>query len=128
MVLIWTLSSFPMVASVEEVAFKDKAIHFAEYGVLAMLLCHAVRGSLTQPGLGFALFYGCVGTVFWGLLDETLVIWGDRDRTYPWSQIEGLWRGISGSGLAVVPGCAHAVHLEKPALFNALLRDFLAAA
>jgi pimeloyl-ACP methyl ester carboxylesterase len=62
------------------------------------------------------------------IAQKTLVIWGDGDRTYPWAQIERLWTGIPQAGLAVVPGCAHAVHLEKPDLFNALLRDFLAAA
>ena len=56
---------------------------------------------------------------------ETLVIWGDCDRTYAWEQIQILWRGISQSSLAVIPGCAHAVHLEKPTLFNAFLDDFL---
>lgn len=58
----------------------------------------------------------------------TLILWGDGDRTYPWSQTETLWRGIPGSSLAVVPGCAHAVHLEKPGLFNALVLDFLSGA
>ena len=56
----------------------------------------------------------------------TRVIWGDRDRSYDWSQPEALWRGITGASLAVLPGCAHAAHLEKPSLFNALLADFLA--
>jgi pimeloyl-ACP methyl ester carboxylesterase len=56
---------------------------------------------------------------------DTLVIWGDGDRTYPWSQIERLWQTIPAARLAVVPGCAHAVHLEKPFLFNPLLPDFL---
>ena len=55
----------------------------------------------------------------------TLVLWGDGDRTYSWSQPEALWRGIAGAELAVVPGCAHNVHLEKPTIFNALLDDFL---
>jgi len=36
-----------------------------------------------------------------------------------------MWSSISQAQLAVVPGCAHAVHLEKPDLFNSLLRDFL---
>ena len=35
--------------------------------------------------------------------------------------------GAAGLSLAVVPGCAHAVHLEKPDLFNLLLADFLNA-
>ena len=55
----------------------------------------------------------------------TLVLWGDGDRTYKWSQPEQLWKRIPNANLAVVPGCAHAVHLEKPDLFNALLMDFL---
>lgn len=56
---------------------------------------------------------------------ETLVIWGDGDRSYPWQQIELLWNEIPRTNLAVVPGCAHAVHLEKPDIFNSLVADFL---
>ncbi|UCH41350.1 MAG: alpha/beta hydrolase [Gammaproteobacteria bacterium] len=55
----------------------------------------------------------------------TLVLWGDCDRTYTWEQQQRLWWGIAGARLAVIPGCAHAVHLEKPDLFNAMLADFL---
>ncbi|MGX9355163.1 alpha/beta fold hydrolase [Roseobacteraceae bacterium S113] len=58
---------------------------------------------------------------------ETLIVWGDKDRTYPWSQIERLWRVIPRAHLAVIPNCAHSPHLEKPGLFNAILRDFLEA-
>ncbi|MEM6372869.1 MAG: alpha/beta fold hydrolase [Pseudomonadota bacterium] len=60
-----------------------------------------------------------------GISAQTLVIWGDGDRTYKWTQTNVLWTGIAGARLAVVPGCAHAVHLEKPDVFNAILRDFL---
>lgn len=56
---------------------------------------------------------------------ETLILWGEKDRTYDWSQIETLWRTIRNSQLAILPGCAHAVHLEKPSLFNEILMDFL---
>ncbi|MBC6407801.1 MAG: alpha/beta hydrolase [Rhodobacteraceae bacterium] len=56
---------------------------------------------------------------------ETLVIWGDRDRTYPWAQIERLWQDIPKTRLAVIPGAAHTVHLEKPFLFNPVILDFL---
>ena len=55
----------------------------------------------------------------------TLVLWGDGDRAYQWSQPQQLWQQIAGARLAVIPGCSHAVHLEKPHLFNALLADFL---
>lgn len=58
---------------------------------------------------------------------RTLVIWGDHDRTYPWSQTETLWRSIVNARLAVIPDCAHAVHLEKPGLFNTVVGDFLKA-
>ena len=56
---------------------------------------------------------------------KTLVVWGDHDRTYPWEQTEELWRTIEGACLAVLPGCAHASHLEKSALFNSILENFL---
>ena len=59
---------------------------------------------------------------------ETLIIWGDRDRTYAWAQIEQLWADLPTASLAVVPDCAHAIHLEKSSIFNALLRDFIEAA
>jgi pimeloyl-ACP methyl ester carboxylesterase len=57
----------------------------------------------------------------------TLVIWGEHDRSYGWPQVEALWRGIPGASLAVLPACAHALHLERPALFHTLLAEFLAA-
>lgn len=56
---------------------------------------------------------------------STLVLCGDGDRTYSWEQTELLWTRIARARLAVIPNCAHAVHLEKPALFNALVLDFL---
>lgn len=55
----------------------------------------------------------------------TLILWGDSDKSYRWPQIESLWKAIPKARLAVVPGAAHAVHLEKPALFHAILDDFL---
>lgn len=56
---------------------------------------------------------------------DTLILWGDRDRTYPWAQIQSLWEAISNSSLAVVPGCAHAVHAEKFDYFQLSVSDFL---
>lgn len=56
----------------------------------------------------------------------TLVIWGENDRTYGWSQIETLWRGIPHASLAVLPTCAHALHLERGELFCTILIEFLA--
>ena len=62
------------------------------------------------------------------LQPETLVIWGDRDRTYAWPQTEQLWQTIPRTSLAVLPDCAHAVHLEKPDAFNRTVIDFLTKA
>ncbi|MGZ2256411.1 alpha/beta fold hydrolase [Roseobacter sp. A03A-229] len=56
---------------------------------------------------------------------DTLVIWGDCDRTYQWEQTELLWKSIPKANLAVVPACAHAIHLEQPEAFNLLLRTYL---
>ncbi|MEL7149178.1 MAG: alpha/beta hydrolase [Pseudomonadota bacterium] len=58
--------------------------------------------------------------------NHTLVLWGDGDRTYDWSQIERLWTSIPNSTLGVIPSCAHAVHAERPDLFNAMVHQFLA--
>jgi pimeloyl-ACP methyl ester carboxylesterase len=58
----------------------------------------------------------------------TLIIWGEHDRSYAWHQIEQLWRTIPAASLAVIPTSAHAVHLERPGIFNALVEEFLSAA
>lgn len=55
----------------------------------------------------------------------TLVLWGDCDRSYGWSQPEALWRGIKGSSLGVLPGCGHNAHMEQPEIFNAIVGNFL---
>ncbi|MEO0327509.1 MAG: alpha/beta hydrolase [Pseudomonadota bacterium] len=55
----------------------------------------------------------------------TLIVWGEADRTYRWTQIEELWKSIPNAQLSVLPGCSHAAHMEKPILFNAILCDFL---
>ena len=55
----------------------------------------------------------------------TLILWGDGDRAYQWSQVEKLWQNIADAQLAVIPNCSHAVHLENTRIFNAMLMDFL---
>ena len=56
---------------------------------------------------------------------DTLIIWGDQDRSYRWQHPEKLWNKIDGASLSVIAGCAHNMHLEKPDLFNQLVQDFL---
>lgn len=57
----------------------------------------------------------------------TLVIAGGADAGTPPAMSEAIARGIPGARLAVIPGAAHLSAVEKPAEFNALVRDFLAA-
>ena len=70
MALIWVLSSMPLHLSLDPVPFKDKGLHFCEYGVLAVLLNHALRGTFRRASLRLTAFYAVTGTVLWGLLDE----------------------------------------------------------
>jgi pimeloyl-ACP methyl ester carboxylesterase len=94
-----------------------------QYGVCAEL---AMMASLQAALAGLAAMEAWSGIASLSDISaSTLVLWGDGDRAYQWSQPEQLWRGIAGAQLAVVPGCSHAVHLEKPHLFNSLLSNFL---
>lgn len=63
-----------------------------------------------------------------GLAMPTLVVWGDADRSYRWPQVETLWTSLPDVRLSVIPGAAHAAHLEKPVLFQSLVEDFLSEA
>jgi len=55
----------------------------------------------------------------------TLVVWGDADQSYRWPQVQTLWTNLPDVRLSVIPGTAHAAHMEKPGLFQSLLEDFL---
>ena len=101
---------------------REAAANYAECADIAIL----TSAQAAQAGLVAMENWSGVGQL--GVITvPTLVIWGDHDRAYPWSQIEQLWRGIASAGLAVVAGCSHAIHLEKPDIFNAILLDFLTA-
>ena len=55
----------------------------------------------------------------------SLVIWGERDRSYRWPQVEYLWSHLPAASLAVIPNASHAAHVEKPEMFRLILEDFL---
>ena len=57
--------------------------------------------------------------------NETLIIWGDKDRSYNLSQAKTLEKNISNSSLVVFKGCAHNVHLEKIEEFNRTVFNFI---
>lgn len=91
-------------------------------------LCHALgqKVSLQTALDSLTAWQGWDGrAALSAMASPTLVLWGSRDRSYDWTQPHALWRGIPGADLAVVPGAAHCVHLEKPALFDALVADFI---
>ena len=55
----------------------------------------------------------------------TLVIYGERDRSYGGAEALALSEAIAGATLRIVPDCAHNLHLEKPERFNAIVHGFL---
>jgi 2-hydroxy-6-oxonona-2,4-dienedioate hydrolase len=94
----------------------------AQYHVCAEL---ADKASLQASLAGLSAMEAWSGVPYLTQIKSpTLVLWGDGDRTYQWSQPEQLWNNIPAAQLGVIPGCAHAVHLEKPHVFNAVLMDF----
>lgn len=57
-----------------------------------------------------------------------LIIWGERDVSYPRPQIDLLMAGIPNAKLKTIPGASHLAHLEAAEAFNAALGEFLRAA
>ena len=57
----------------------------------------------------------------------TMVVVGEEDILKPRKYSERIAAEIPGAELVVLPGAGHAVCLEKPALFNAILLGFLVA-
>jgi pimeloyl-ACP methyl ester carboxylesterase len=57
--------------------------------------------------------------------NNTLIIWGDKDKSYNLEQVQTLEKNISDSNLVIFKGCAHNVHLEQPDQFNHTIKDFL---
>ena len=57
--------------------------------------------------------------------NKTLIIWGDKDKSYNLSQAKNLEKNISNSSLIIFNGCAHNVHLEKIDEFNRIVLNFI---
>jgi len=57
--------------------------------------------------------------------NNTLIIWGDKDKSYNLGQVQTLEKNISDSNLVIFKGGAHNVHLEQPDQFNHTIKDFL---
>tara|TARA_B100000029_G_scaffold159301_1_gene154966 strand:+ start:3027 stop:3782 length:756 start_codon:yes stop_codon:yes gene_type:complete len=57
--------------------------------------------------------------------NETLIIWGDKDKSYNFEQIQTLEKNIENSKLVIIKNCAHNAHLEKIEQFNKIVFDFI---
>ena len=57
--------------------------------------------------------------------NETLIIWGDQDKSYNFDQADALNKNIKNSELKIFKGCSHNTHLEKSDEFNDCLKIFL---
>ena len=56
---------------------------------------------------------------------ETLIIWGNKDTSYNFVQVDTLNKNIKNSKLVIFKDCAHNVHLEKTDEFNNLIKNFI---
>ena len=57
--------------------------------------------------------------------NETLIVWGDQDKSYNLEQVQTLENNIENSKLIIFKNCAHNVHLEQPDQFNKTIKNFL---
>ena len=57
--------------------------------------------------------------------NKTLIIWGDKDTTYNFDQVDTLNQNIPNSKIEVIKGCSHNMHLEIPEKFNEIVKNFL---
>ena len=62
---------------------------------------------------------------FKNIKNETLIVWGDKDKSYNLEQIQTLENNIENSKLIIFKNCAHNVHLEQPDQFNNTIKNFL---
>ena len=57
--------------------------------------------------------------------NKTLIIWGDKDKSYNFKEIETLKDNINNSKLIIFKNCSHNIHLEQPDQFNNTIKNFL---
>ena len=57
--------------------------------------------------------------------NETLVVWGDKDTSYNFDQVDTINNNITNSRIEIIKNCAHNVHLEQPGKFNEIIKTFL---
>ena len=57
--------------------------------------------------------------------NQTLIIWGDKDASYNFEQVDTLKKNIPNSKLEIFKRCSRNVHLEQPQKFNETVKNFL---
>tara|TARA_B100000470_G_C19603226_1_gene307604 strand:- start:215 stop:685 length:471 start_codon:yes stop_codon:yes gene_type:complete len=57
--------------------------------------------------------------------NQTLIIWGDKDASYNFEQVDTLNKNIPNSKLEIFKECCHNAHLEQPQKFNETVKNFL---
>ena len=57
--------------------------------------------------------------------NETLVLWGDRDRIFPLAAGRRLVRGLPNARLEILPRCGHVPPTERPVAFARRVLAFL---
>ena len=57
--------------------------------------------------------------------NETLIVWGDKDTSFNFDQVDTLNKNIKNSRLEIFKNSSHNVHLEKPEEFNILVKNFI---
>ena len=77
-------------------------------------------------GRGYHVGIFSTGKSFAELDPGVEMITGDRDELMPLPTSLAMRDAVPGCGLAVIPGAAHLPNLERSAVFNAVLRGFLA--
>jgi VanZ family protein len=70
MLLIWALSSFPIQVDFSRVPLRDKGVHFIEYGMLSVLLTHALRATSPRRHPLAVWASAALITLVWGAIDE----------------------------------------------------------
>jgi VanZ family protein len=103
MALIFTVSSFEVaVPGVQKIPFKDKALHFVEYGLLGFL---CMRASVTTwpnlPRWQTYLFAVFVSTL-WGLSDEIHQALVPGRSSELADVVADFFGSVTGAGAAVV--------------------------
>jgi pimeloyl-ACP methyl ester carboxylesterase len=54
-----------------------------------------------------------------------LIVCGDRDPVFPMTRAAELYARLTHGRMAVIPGTGHTPHREHPAIFDAIVLDFL---